>query len=229
MESAWAGLTCLVGSNPTLSAEPRAASDANSQPLERQHLGGEIGRAGALERQWPNCVQWRRTVRTRERSVRLARLAARQFGIVSRRQLWSWAIAHVTNQRILSRQGRLHRLHPGVYAVGHVALTRTSHLVAALFWAGKDAALSHVTAAEWWGLCDERRGPDPHHLAAQDPVPAGHPGPPRPHPRSHPPQPPPRHHRPAHPHRRRGHRPVRRTPLHARQRRLSPPPLGARR
>ena len=94
----------------------------------------------------------------RERSVRLARLAARQFGVVSLKQLLELGFASSGISRLV-RESRLHRLHPGVYAVGHVALTRSSHVVAALFWAGEDAALSHVTAAEWWKLCDERRGP----------------------------------------------------------------------
>ena len=48
--------------------------------------------------------------------------------------------------------GRLHRLYPGVYAVGHRVLTAAGELVAALFYAGDGAALSHVTAAHWWGL-----------------------------------------------------------------------------
>jgi len=94
----------------------------------------------------------------RERSVRLARLAARQFGVVGLTQLLELGFASSGISRLV-REGRLHRLHPGVYAVGHVALSRASYLVAALFWAGKDAALSHVTAAEWWELCDERSGP----------------------------------------------------------------------
>ena len=97
-------------------------------------------------------------MRTRERSVGLARLAARQFGVVSRRQLTELGFIPSAINRMVN-QGRLHRLHPGVYAVGHVALTRTSHLVAALFWAGERSALSHVTAAEWCRFCDERPGP----------------------------------------------------------------------
>lgn len=97
-------------------------------------------------------------MRTRERSVGLARLAARQFGVVSRRQLLDLGFGSSAINRLVA-QGRLHRLHPGVYAVGHIALTRVSHLVAALFWAGKRSALSHVTAAEWWRLRDQATGP----------------------------------------------------------------------
>ena len=92
------------------------------------------------------------------RSVRLAELAASQFGIVSRKQLLALTLAPATIAKLIA-EGRLHRIHPGVYAVGHIALTRTPHLVAALFWAGDEAALSHLTAAEWWGLCEQRSGP----------------------------------------------------------------------
>lgn len=48
--------------------------------------------------------------------------------------------------------GRLHRLHRGVYAVGHGALSVEGRLVAALLYAGPGAMLSHVTAAWWWGI-----------------------------------------------------------------------------
>jgi hypothetical protein len=48
--------------------------------------------------------------------------------------------------------GYLHRELPGVYAVGHAARTTESDLAAALLYAGHGAALSHGTAAWWWGL-----------------------------------------------------------------------------
>ena len=41
---------------------------------------------------------------------------------------------------------------PGVYAVGHSAKTTESELAAAVLYAGRGAALSHGTAAWWWGL-----------------------------------------------------------------------------
>ncbi len=52
--------------------------------------------------------------------------------------------------------GRLHRLHPGVYALGHRSLSIEGELVAALLHAGPGAALSHATAAWWWRLIDHR-------------------------------------------------------------------------
>jgi len=47
---------------------------------------------------------------------------------------------------------RLHRVHPGVFAVGHGCLAMEGVLAAAVFYAGKGAALSHVTAAWWSGM-----------------------------------------------------------------------------
>jgi hypothetical protein len=53
---------------------------------------------------------------------------------------------------LLVAQGVLHRLHRGVYAVGHLALTAHAYLVAALLAAGPTAFLSHRTAAAIWHL-----------------------------------------------------------------------------
>jgi very-short-patch-repair endonuclease len=80
-------------------------------------------------------------------------LARRQHGVVARAQLQRLglgrgAIAH----RI--RSGRLHRLHPGVYAVGHHILTREGRYLAATLAVGEDAVISHRSAAALWGLLD---------------------------------------------------------------------------
>jgi len=48
--------------------------------------------------------------------------------------------------------GRLHRVHLGVYAVGHRALTANGHRMAAVLGCGPDAVLSHRDAAALWGL-----------------------------------------------------------------------------
>ena len=45
--------------------------------------------------------------------------------------------------------GRLHRLYPGVYALGHTKLRDEAWLAAALLYAGKGSALSHKTGG-WW-------------------------------------------------------------------------------
>ena len=48
--------------------------------------------------------------------------------------------------------GRLHRVHLGVFAVGHRALSDRAHLLAAVMACGSGAALSHIHAALLWDL-----------------------------------------------------------------------------
>lgn len=54
------------------------------------------------------------------------------------------------------RGGYLHRVLPGVYAVGHRAPSVEADLTAALLYAGPGAMLSHATAAWWWELLGAR-------------------------------------------------------------------------
>lgn len=89
--------------------------------------------------------------RNSDDAVRVAQIAARQWGVVAWWQLLQCGLGRATVSRWVRAQ-RLHRIHPGVYAVGYPALCRNGRLTAALFYAGAGAALSHVTAAWWWGL-----------------------------------------------------------------------------
>jgi len=50
------------------------------------------------------------------------------------------------------RTGRLHRLHAGVYGVGHDLIPKQGRWMAAVLASGSDAVLSHQTAAALWGL-----------------------------------------------------------------------------
>lgn len=75
-------------------------------------------------------------------------MAGRQFGRVRCDQL---DVSRTTIGRWVAT-GYLHEELPGVYAVGHRARTTESGLAAALLYAGPGAALSHGTAAWWWGL-----------------------------------------------------------------------------
>ena len=77
-------------------------------------------------------------------------LAARQHGVVSRQQLRARCSEQQLKTRIAA--GWLHRLHPGVYAVGHTKLTVRSRWMAAVLACGADAALSHTDAAALHGL-----------------------------------------------------------------------------
>ena len=81
----------------------------------------------------------------------LARLAARQHGVVDRDQLRALGFTDEAIARLI-RAGRLHRLYPGVYAVGHVVLTLRGRLLAAVLAGGPGAVLSHHSAAELQAL-----------------------------------------------------------------------------
>ncbi len=81
----------------------------------------------------------------------VAELAARQHGVVALDQLGALGlqpggVAH----RLLA--GRLHRLHAGVYAVGHMRLTQRGRWMAAVLACGDGALLSHRSASELWGI-----------------------------------------------------------------------------
>jgi hypothetical protein len=84
-------------------------------------------------------------------SIRILKLAERQWGLVTRAQLKRSGFGDATISRWV-RTGRLQRLYPRVYVVGHRVLTTEGRLVASLLYAGPGAALSHASAANWWGL-----------------------------------------------------------------------------
>jgi hypothetical protein len=85
--------------------------------------------------------------------VRIGRLAAHQFGCVSRAQLTRLELSSATVGDWIT-QGYLHRLLPRVYAVGHIPTAHQAKLAAGLLYAGPGAMLSHATAAWWLGLAD---------------------------------------------------------------------------
>jgi very-short-patch-repair endonuclease len=82
---------------------------------------------------------------------RIADLAGRQYGVVSRVQLMDLGLgADAIKHRI--RAGELHVLHRGVYAVGHTVLKAEGRWLAAVLAGGPGAALSHVSAGALWEL-----------------------------------------------------------------------------
>lgn len=81
----------------------------------------------------------------------IADLAARQYGVVSRSQLLAMGIGAGAIDTRLKRHG-LHRLHRGVYAVGHLALVPLAREMAAVLACGDGAAVSHRSAAVIWHL-----------------------------------------------------------------------------
>jgi very-short-patch-repair endonuclease len=93
--------------------------------------------------------------------VGLTGLAERQWGVVSRSQLERRGVDGAMIAR-WAAEGRLRRVHRGVYAVGHRALSWHGRLAAALLYAGPGAMLSHTTAGWWLELCDP---PPPIHVS----------------------------------------------------------------
>jgi very-short-patch-repair endonuclease len=78
-------------------------------------------------------------------------LAERQHGVVSREQLRAFGLSDTAIRGWIGR-GLLHRMHRGVYAVGHCALPMEGRMLAAVLACGPGAALSHRSAAALWGL-----------------------------------------------------------------------------
>lgn len=86
----------------------------------------------------------------------LADLATRQHGVVSVRQLAGLGYSRSSVSKATTA-GRLHRLHRGVYAVGHMDLSWQSHCLAAVL-ACAPALASHTSAAWLWGVLRNRPG-----------------------------------------------------------------------
>src|SRR5215204_2074994 len=85
---------------------------------------------------------------------RIAERATRQGGVVSLDQLREEEVSrNAASKR--SRAGSLHRIHRGVYTVGHRAVSRQTILKAALLACGEGAVISHGTAAAFHRLWDK--------------------------------------------------------------------------
>lgn len=83
--------------------------------------------------------------------TRVLRLAERQWGVIARWQLEQCGLSAAAISRWVA-SGRLQRIYPGVYAAGHRAIPVEGRLLAAILYAGPGAALSHSSAAHWWGF-----------------------------------------------------------------------------
>ena len=82
-----------------------------------------------------------------------ATIAARQNGRVTTAQLRACGISPRSIERAVAA-GRLHRVHHGVYALGHLAPSRLGDWHAAVLAGGPEAALSVRCAATLMGLRD---------------------------------------------------------------------------
>jgi very-short-patch-repair endonuclease len=82
---------------------------------------------------------------------RLAAIAGRQYGVVRRAQLYELGFDNPALERRIAN-GRLHRLHRGVYAVGHTIVPPRGRWLAAVLACGDGAVLSHRSAAALWDI-----------------------------------------------------------------------------
>lgn len=85
-------------------------------------------------------------------------IAARQHGVASLQQLLEAGMTKSAVTRRV-RAGQLHRVHRGIYAIGHPGLTHAGRCMAAALAYGQHAVVSHRSAAELWGLLPERSRP----------------------------------------------------------------------
>jgi very-short-patch-repair endonuclease len=83
---------------------------------------------------------------------RIARLAGAQRGTITRAQLLELGLDRGAIER-RANDGTLHRVHRGVYLVGHEALAPMAREIAALLaFGGERAVISHSSAAGVWGF-----------------------------------------------------------------------------
>jgi predicted transcriptional regulator of viral defense system len=83
-------------------------------------------------------------------------LAERQYGLITLHQLQLHGLGRAAVAR-RAKEGRLHRVHRGVYAVGRPHLTQRGHWLAAVLACGPKAVLSHRSAAALHGISRDNR------------------------------------------------------------------------
>ncbi|HKQ17698.1 MAG TPA: type IV toxin-antitoxin system AbiEi family antitoxin domain-containing protein [Solirubrobacterales bacterium] len=81
----------------------------------------------------------------------VAEIAWRQHGVVARRQLLEIGAGSSTIDR-WTRNGHLHQLHRGVYAVGHSRISREARWHAGVLACGAGAVLSFGAAGQSRGI-----------------------------------------------------------------------------
>ena len=90
--------------------------------------------------------------------ARIDEIASRQHGVVTLRQLEEVGLSRYGVAK-RAKRGQLHRVHQGVYAVGHHALSLHGRFMAGVLACGDGAVLSHTSAAVLWELLKPIDGP----------------------------------------------------------------------
>ena len=81
----------------------------------------------------------------------ISTIATGQDGVITVDQIRASGLsAQAASQR--ASQSRLHRIHRGVYSVGHEAIGSRGRLLAAALACGPGSAISHLSAAALWRL-----------------------------------------------------------------------------
>jgi very-short-patch-repair endonuclease len=88
----------------------------------------------------------------------IAAIAGGQHGVITRAQLLGLGLTDGWIQHRLAI-GLLHRLHAGVYTVGHRPLSPHTRAIAAVLACGPGAALSHSSAGTLWGISTHWKTP----------------------------------------------------------------------
>ena len=91
-------------------------------------------------------------------TARVAEIADRQHGVITLSQLEDVGLTRYAVAKRAER-GHLHRIHQGVYAVGHRGLSLHGRFMAAVLACGSEAVLSHTSAAILWKLLYPIQGP----------------------------------------------------------------------
>lgn len=94
-------------------------------------------------------------MRDRGATAAIRDLAERQHGVIAHRQLLDLGFGKSLALR-RREGGLLIPLHRGVFALGHVRLTREGRWMAAVLACGSGAVLSHFSAGHLWNLCGSR-------------------------------------------------------------------------
>jgi very-short-patch-repair endonuclease len=88
----------------------------------------------------------------------VARVGARQHGVIALKQLEAAGLTRYAAAK-RANKGSLHRIHRGVYAVGHCGLSLHGRFMAAVLACGEGAVLSHTSAGVLWELLKPVDGP----------------------------------------------------------------------
>jgi very-short-patch-repair endonuclease len=96
----------------------------------------------------------------------IAGIATSQRGSITHAQLLRSGLDHSGIGR-RSESGSLHRVHRGIYLVGHEALAPLARETAALLACGREAVLSHISAAIVWSLAPPSADGDEVHVTVR--------------------------------------------------------------